>query len=158
MGQVTLASLPGIKLDTARNIGAADVYFEMNGKSPEGNLLALQKSHPIGFDVVIEATGVTSVLESSINLVCRGGTLGIFGVYPSAKQLMWDPNVLLVRHINIVGSISEVNRFPTAVAYLESSKVCVKGVVNKVFRIEEWEACLESLRSPGTVKAAIVFD
>lgn len=158
MKQVTLASLLGMKLETARHLGAADTYVEMDGNTPDEGLLALQKNRPLGFDIVVEATGVTSVLQESINLVCRGGTLGVFGVYPSARQLMWDPNILLVRHINLVGSISEVNRFPTALAYLESGKVCVKEVVNKVFRIEEWEDCLESLRSPGTIKAAIVFN
>lgn len=147
-----------MKLETARRIGAAHSYLELHGDTPDGSLLALQERRPLGFDIVVEATGVTSVLEESIKFVCRGGKLAIFGVYSSVRRLMWDPNILAVRHINLVGSISEVNRFPAAIAYLESEKVCVEEVVNKVFRIEDWGNCLESLRSPGTVKAAIVFD
>jgi D-arabinitol dehydrogenase (NADP+) len=30
--------------------------------------------------------------------------------------------------------------------------------VNKVFKIEEWEQCLESMRNKSAIKAAIVFD
>lgn len=60
--------------------------------------------------------------------------------------------------ITIVGSFSEMNKFPAAIDYLDSGKVKVKGIVNKVFKIEEWEQCLEAMRNKSAIKAAIVFD
>lgn len=60
--------------------------------------------------------------------------------------------------INIVGSFSEVYKFPAAIDYLDTGKVKVNGIVNKVFKIEEWEQCLESMRNKSAIKAAIVFD
>jgi D-arabinitol dehydrogenase (NADP+) len=35
----------------------------------------LKKDNPYGFDVVVEATGVESIVDDAINYVRRGGTL-----------------------------------------------------------------------------------
>jgi D-arabinitol dehydrogenase (NADP+) len=67
-------------------------------------------------------------------------------------------NTLVGDEINIIGSFSEVYKFPAAIDYLDTGKVKVNGIVNKVFRIEEWEQCLESMRNKSAIKAAIVFD
>jgi D-arabinitol dehydrogenase (NADP+) len=67
-------------------------------------------------------------------------------------------NTLVGDEINIIGSFSEVYKFPAAIDYLDTGKVKVNGIVNKVFKIEEWEQCLESMRNKSAIKAAIVFD
>jgi D-arabinitol dehydrogenase (NADP+) len=51
-----------------------------------------------------------------------------------------------------------MNKFPTAISYVDSGKVKVDGVVNKVFRIEKWGECLEAIKNKSAIKAAIVFD
>jgi D-arabinitol dehydrogenase (NADP+) len=60
--------------------------------------------------------------------------------------------------ITILGSFSETYKFPAAIDYLDSGKVKVKGIVNKVFKLEEWEQCLESMKNKTAIKAAITFD
>lgn len=60
--------------------------------------------------------------------------------------------------ITILGSFSETYKFPAAIDYLDSGKVKVNGIVNKVFKIDQWEECLESMRNKSAIKAAIVFD
>lgn len=60
--------------------------------------------------------------------------------------------------ITILGSFSETYKFPAAVDYLDSGKIKVNGIVNKVFKIDQWEECLESMRNKSAIKAAIVFD
>ena len=57
-----------------------------------------------------------------------------------------------------MGSFSETYKFPAAIAYLDTGKVKVNGIVNKVFKIEQWEECLESMRNKTAIKAAITFD
>ena len=49
-------------------------------------------------------------------------------------------------------------KFPAAIDYLDSWKVKLKGIVNKVFKIEEWEECLKAMKNKNAIKAAIVFD
>lgn len=60
--------------------------------------------------------------------------------------------------ITILGSFSETYKFPAAVDYLDSGKVKVDGIVNKVYKIEQWEECLEAMRNKTAIKAAITFD
>lgn len=60
--------------------------------------------------------------------------------------------------ISILGSFSETYKFPAAVDYLDSGKVKVDGIVNKVYKIEQWEECLEAMRNKTAIKAAITFD
>lgn len=60
--------------------------------------------------------------------------------------------------ITIIGSFSETYKFPAAVDYLDSGKVNVSGIVNKVYKIDQWEECLEAMRNKTAIKAAITFD
>lgn len=60
--------------------------------------------------------------------------------------------------ITILGSFSEVYKFPAAIDYLDSGKVKVNGIVNKVFKIEQWKECLQAMKNKSAIKAAITFD
>ena len=37
-------------------------------------------------------------------------------------------------------------------------KVKVKGIVNKIFKLDQWAECLEAMKNKSAIKAAIVFD
>jgi hypothetical protein len=39
-----------------------------------------------------------------------------------------------------------------ALAYLDSGKVKVEGIVNKTFTIDQWAECLESMRNKSAIK------
>jgi D-arabinitol dehydrogenase (NADP+) len=41
---------------------------------------------------------------------------------------------------------------------MESGKVKVEGIVNKVFKVEQWAEALEAIRNKTAIKAAIVWD
>ena len=94
---------------------------------------------------------VRGLLGSPVRFVCLPFPLfRLFGEF-RANDAVGD-------EITIVGSFSEMNKFPAAIEYLDSGKVKVKGIVNKVFKIEEWEDCLEAMKNKSAIKAAIVFD
>ena len=40
----------------------------------------------------------------------------------------------------------------------DRKRINVDGIVNRTFRLDEWEMCLEAMRNKSVVKAAIVFD
>ena len=60
--------------------------------------------------------------------------------------------------ITILGSFSETYKFPAAIDYMESGKVKVDGIVNKVFKVDQWAEALEAIRNKTAIKAAIVWD
>ena len=55
----------------------------------------------------------------------------------------------------IIGSFSQPYCFPRAIAYLDSGKVNVKGMVTDTFRLEEYQAALDKMNSRGALKIAI---
>ncbi|KAI5288505.1 hypothetical protein KEM52_001130 [Ascosphaera acerosa] len=155
--KVTIAAPEGLKMQLARRLDAADEYVELSRKDSAPQLAALRRDHPYGFDVVVEATGSATILEDAIDYVRRGGTLCTYAVYNNDAKVSWKPTKIFGDEIRITGCFSEVHKFPAAIGYLDSNKVRVHGIVNKTFRLDQWDECLESLRNKSAIKAAIVF-
>ncbi|KAJ7839609.1 chaperonin 10-like protein [Mycena olivaceomarginata] len=59
---------------------------------------------------------------------------------------------------DIIGSFSQTYCFPRAVAYLDSGKVRVKGMVTDVFKLDDYQAALDKMNSRGALKIAISRD
>lgn len=156
--RVVVAAPAGLKMEVAKKVGAGDEYIELSRQDASAQFAQLKADNPYGFDIVVEATGSVSILEDAINYVRRGGKLVVYGVYASEARVSWPPSKIFGDEITILGSFSETYKFPGAIDYLDSGKVKVDGIVNKVYRIEEWEQCLESMRNKSAIKAAIVFD
>jgi D-arabinitol dehydrogenase (NADP+) len=153
--KVVLAANKGLKMDIAKKIDAADVYIELDRKDAAGQWAQLKKDNPYGFDVVVEATGVESIANDSINYVRRGGTLLIYGVYADAAKVHWSPTRIFNDEINIIGSFSQTHCFPRAVAYLDSGKIRTDGMVTDVYPIEEYQQALDKMASRQALKIAV---
>lgn len=107
---------------------------------------------------MVGATGSVKILEDSINYVRRGGKPVVYGVYANKDRVAWPPSKIFGDDITIIGSFSETYNFPTAIDYLDSGKVKVKGIVNNTFTLDQWKECIEAMRDKSAIKAAIVFD
>ncbi|KAG8160527.1 hypothetical protein KVR01_010063 [Diaporthe batatas] len=155
---VTIAAPGGLKMDLAKSLDAADHYVELSRTDPSAQFDALKKNNPYGFDVVVEATGSVKLLEDAINYVRRGGTLVVYGVYASSARVSWPPAKIFGDEIRILGSFSETFMFPATIEYLDSGKIKTKGIVNKTFKLEQFQEALDSIKNKSAIKAAIVFD
>ncbi|CEL05947.1 Putative Alcohol dehydrogenase [Aspergillus calidoustus] len=155
---VVVCAPEGLKMELAKSLGAGDEYIGLSRQDPSAQFNKLKADNPYGFDIVVEATGNVKILEDSINYVRRGGKLVVYGVYSNKDRVSWPPSKIFGDEIQIIGSFSEVYKFPAAIDYLDSGKVKVEGIVNKVFKLEQWEECLEAMRNKSAIKAAITFD
>lgn len=50
----------------AREVDAADVYVDLDRKNPQAQWDQIKKDYPMGFDAVVEATGVESICTDAI--------------------------------------------------------------------------------------------
>lgn len=153
--RVVIAANKGIKMDIAKQLDCGDEYIELDRQNPEAQWKALKDGNPYGFDVVVEATGVEKLANESIHYVRRGGTLMIYGVYENKALVHWPPSKIFGDEIKIIGSFSQTFCFPRAVAYLDSGKVRVKGMVTDVFHLSEFQQALDKMNSRGALKIAI---
>ncbi|KAF4768712.1 hypothetical protein N7455_012460 [Penicillium solitum] len=155
-----IAAPGGLKMELAKSLGAADEYVELprEAKAATDKMKKLQMDNPYGFDIVVEATGSAKILEDAIHLVTKGGKLVVYGVYKDDDRVSLSPNTIFKEEINVLGSFSQTHKFPAAIDYLDRKRVKVDGIVNKTFKLEEWQACLDAMKNKSVIKAAIVFD
>ncbi|KAI5119374.1 hypothetical protein M0805_001050 [Coniferiporia weirii] len=155
--RVVVAAHAGAKMDIARQIGAADEYVALDRDSvrAEEQWKSLKEENPLGFDVVIEATGVEKLANEAINYVRRGGVLMVYGVYANEARVHWPPSKIFGDEITIIGSFAQTLCFPRAVAYLDSGKVNVKGMVTDIFALEDYQKALDKMHSRSALKIAI---
>ena len=112
------------RLETARSLGAEVL--------PGGdNLVAavLQQTNQEGAPVVIEATGNPSAIESTVDLVAPGGRIVIVGLTARAVGVKFPGLDFTRKELTILGSRTEVNCFPEALALLASGtdKLSARG-------------------------------
>ncbi|KEI39514.1 uncharacterized protein L969DRAFT_17435 [Mixia osmundae IAM 14324] len=153
--KVVLAANAGMKMKIAREVNAADVYIDLDRQNAKDQWADIKKNNPYGFDVVVEATGVESLIQDSINYVRRGGTLLVYGVYSDAARVHWPPNKIFLDEIRVIGSFSQTHCFPRAVAYLDSGRVKTKGMVTSVFPLDKYQDALDLMNSRQAMKIAI---
>jgi len=153
--RVVIAANKGIKMDLAKDLDCGDEYIELDRQNPTAQWAKLKEDNPYGFDVVVEATGVEKLANESINYVRRGGTLMIYGVYENKALVHWPPSKIFGDEIKIIGSFSQAYCFPRAVAYLDSGKIRLKGMVTDVFSLSDYQLALDKMSSRGALKIAI---
>lgn len=156
--QLTIASKGGPKLDHARKMGIADTYLQISDAVPEKDMAALANENPHGFDIVIEATGSPAVLEASLTNVRKGGKLVVYGVYDANVKIAWSPFRIWEHEITILASFCSMGHMPHVLEYVRAGKLRLDGIVDRQFRVEEWEEVMEVVRKGECVKGAIVFD
>jgi L-gulonate 5-dehydrogenase len=106
------------RLETARGLGAKVL--------PGGdNLVAavLQQTDQDGAPVVIEATGNPAAIESTVQLVAPGGRIVIVGLTARGVGVMFPGLDFTRKELTILGSRTEVNCFPEALALLASGQL-----------------------------------
>lgn len=155
---MTIASKAGPKLDLARSLGIADTYVTISDEHPATDMHNLRTANPYGFDIVVEATGVSTVLEQSLDFVRKGGKLVVYGVYNNNVKIAWSPFQIWENEVTILASFCSMGHLPHVLEYVNAGRFELKGIANKTYRLEEWAECLEAVRKQEVVKAAIVFD
>ena len=157
---MTIASKGGPKLDLAKSLNIADEYIRISDVPEEAvtQMDNLKSTNHYGFDIVVEATGAPSVLESALYYVRKGGTLVVYGVYDENVKVSWSPSRIWTHEIKVVASFCNLQMMPRVLEYVETGKMKLRGIASKTYRIEEWAECLEAVRKQEVVKAAIIFE
>lgn len=126
--RIVIAAPPGPKLDLAKKLDLADEYVAVDRQDAKAQWAELKQANPYGFDAVVchfaatsintsfeldsqvEATGVESVVDDSINYVRRGGTLLVYGVYSNSARVNWSPAKIFGDEIRVSKSVRGIHR------------------------------------------------
>jgi D-arabinitol dehydrogenase (NADP+) len=116
----------------------------------------LHALRPQGFDIVIDATGVPSVVERLPDFVRMGGLLIFYGVCPEEAEIHLKPYEIFRRELTIRGSFSQLHTFHRAVALFNQGLINTEGMITHTFPLEAWGEAL-SLMQQGTEAVKIVM-
>ena len=148
--EIAVVDLKQDKLDLAGTLGASITVAAGPSADP-----ALREASPLGFDVVIDCTGVPSVVEHTFTHVRNNGKLLFFGVNPPDARISISPYEVYRRDLQIFGSFALRFTFQDALALLESGAVDVKPLLSERLPIDRFAEALGLAGSGEALKVQI---
>ncbi len=124
---VALSDVVGGRRATARTLGVEATLDPMSPRL----LDEVRELAGEGFDVVFEASGAKAALRQAFDLVRPGGTIVQIGTL-GTEDIPLPANQLMVREINLVGSMRYGNVFGEAIRLVESGRINVRGLISDV--------------------------
>ena len=148
--EIAVVDLKQDKLDLAGTLGATITVAAGPSADP-----ALREASPLGFDVVIDCTGVPSVVEHTFTHIRNNGKLLFFGVNPPDARISISPYEVYRRDLQIFGSFALRFTFQDALALLESGAVDVKPLLSERLPIDRFAEALGLAGSGEALKVQI---
>ena len=150
--RVVVVDVAPARLATARRLGADAAV------TPE-RVDTLREGSPLGFELVVEATGVPAVLEGAIAHARPGGTVWVFGVAPGDAMVRVSPYLLFRRDLALIGTFAVNQTVPRAVALVEGGAIDVESLVSHVLPIEDAvDGFRIAAHDPDRMKVQFSFD
>ncbi len=154
-GRVTLAGPTQFKLDLAESYGVDRVVRVPRADARESARM-LRQLAPGGYDVAIDATGASSVVQELPGLVRDGGTVFVYGMCDEDARVSWSPYEIFRRQLTVKGSFAQVNSFERALRWLRSGRIRTDGIITHRFGLGAYGDALAAVRSDPTCLKAVL--
>jgi len=112
----------------------------------------LRELAPHGFAIVIDATGVPSVIEQAFNYLKPRGQYLQFGVAPNHATVSLRPYDIFRHDWTIMGSFALCYTFQPAIAWLTNGVVDVGPLVSQTVPLSDFAAVFTSFANGKTLK------
>lgn len=111
---------------------------------------------PQGFDIVIEAAGRAETVARSFDLVCRGGSILLFGVCPEKLEVPLSPYKIFKNELTVKGSY--INPFVSkkAVNILEKNMIGLQPLISERISLQELPGVLAGKASTAKMKTVVL--
>lgn len=149
-GQVVSVDLKEEKLALARRLGAH--HTVQAGSNADGDLRDLS---PYGYNVVIDCTGIPSVVEHMFSQVRAEGKLMFFGVNPTEATVKVSPYDVYKKDLQIFGSFALRYTFHQAIEMIEGGAVQVEPLLSDRLPIDRFPEALKLAGSGEAMKVQI---
>ena len=150
---VAIADPNADKLDRAS--GLADISTHLVDRSDvRGAVERMRGEH--GFDVVIDATGRANVIAELPRLARNGGRIVYYGVAAETDVVSISPFEIFRRELTIMGSFTEVDSFPDALADFRSGAIRTEGLITHRYSIDSYAEALEAMRSDRSAHKIVI--
>ncbi len=126
--------------ELAEAMGAKYIFADTGGLERNMKTIA-----PYGFDVVIDATGVPSVVESTFRFAKMGGTILFFGVCPKEEKIAVSPFDIFKNDWTVLGSFASCATFHPAIRLIREGKVRVRPLISHTLPLSDFSEVMKVL-------------
>lgn len=154
MRKIVVCASTGKRLEEAVRLGAyATIETEKQNVLEE-----MQKLHPGGSDVVIDATGVEACIQNCLKSARKGGTVALAG-YGRGKMMSIRMDDIHINNLRVVGAGNNWNMHKKAVSYMAEGLIDIESFVSKKLNLEDFQEGFDAVRSrpKGFIKAVFQF-
>jgi len=145
--RVAMADVNAQRLALAEQLGPTRTYSDIK---------QALKDEPLGFNCVIDATGVAPVIENAFMAVKRGGKLLIFGVASNEARISLSPFRIYNDEITIIGSMAVLFSFQAALDLISSGVINTEAMLTKALPLQDFLEALDMVRYGKGVKTQIL--
>lgn len=138
-------------LRTLKNIGTVELDIVEKNKSRR-NFAAAERTGQVfsdfsqvkkeHYDIVVDATGVISVLEQCISYARPAGKILFFGVPPKGKLMTIEPFRLFNKELTILSSYTSLRNSKQAIDLISIGRIVVKDLISHRLPLNELEGGL----------------
>ncbi|MDO4320978.1 MAG: alcohol dehydrogenase catalytic domain-containing protein [Lachnospiraceae bacterium] len=142
------------KLDILESKGIETVVMDRSDYSVHTN--KLKEICPMGFDVVVDATGSVQMIQHGMTLLKKGGKLVQYALVHSKEQLTIDPRLMFNNELTYMTSFCQSHNFGRAVEALADKTVDGDLLVTHEYPLDRfYEALDENVNNRNSVKVVI---
>jgi len=145
--RVAMVDVNAQRLALAEQLGPTRTYSDIK---------QALKDEPLGFNCVIDATGVAPVIENAFMAVKRGGKLLIFGVASNEARISLSPFRIYNDEITIIGSMAVLFSFQAALDLISSGVINTEAMLTKALPLQDFLEALDMVRYGKGVKTQVL--
>jgi len=118
----------------------------------------LDLTNGYGADAIIEASGAVPAVLSAIDLVRRGGRIGVSGLTGGAEiAIPWDSLVAKAISLNFAYS-SRPDNWEHGLRLLAEGKVQTLPLITNRFAFSDWQAAFELMEAGGCIRSVLELE
>jgi 2-desacetyl-2-hydroxyethyl bacteriochlorophyllide A dehydrogenase len=151
--ELAVVDVDETKLEMASKNGATHTYLSKD----IGEALKHRTKHR-GFDVVIDVTGIPSVIQSQFQYLGPKGTHLQFGVAPIDAEVSIRPFDIYHMDWRLIGSMAVNRTYRAALDWMEAGRFNVEPLVSKVIRIDDVPEFFSAGKAADVMKVQISFE
>jgi len=141
VGRITVVDLHPQRLKVARQLGADQVVLADGSQES-----ALAELEPLGFDCVIDATGVPTVVETAFRHIAPAGKLLMLGSCPTAASISIHPRLIQSRDAAVIGAFGFGLEFAPALQLLQQGRIQIDAIVTHNYPLDAFQKAFEQAR------------
>lgn len=118
--------------------------------------IVMQETEGLGVDVIIVAIGVPQIVNSTIKLCRKGGTVNLFAGFAGTGECTIEVNTIHYGEINVNGSTAYKRQdYFDAAQMVINKKISLEEIVTHVYKIEEFQQAYEVCKGGEGLKVLI---